>query len=197
MKVEINYTNQEIQTEKWSSIPYYENEYEASTLGRIRTKEGKTTFTTRHGIRHWQQRILKPKYCVCSKNKNRYDARVELWKEGRHKTYLVARLIIATFDKSYDLFSKMTVNHIDDNSLNNRIENLEWCTRKENIQKGFETGSYHYSKIKLTNKITGEAKIFTSMAKASLFLKQSRGYISDKIAKGIYETLIYKWEKIT
>ena len=62
MKINIEFTDEEIKSERWQSIPYYEAEYEASNLGRIRTKEGKTTFTQRHGVRHWQQRILKPKY---------------------------------------------------------------------------------------------------------------------------------------
>ena len=196
MKINIEFTDEEIKSERWQSIPYYEAEYEASNLGRIRTKEGKTTFTQRHGVRHWQQRILKPKYCVSTKNKNRFDARVSLWKDGKSKTLLVARIVLATFKQEHDLFSNMTVNHIDNNPLNNKIENLEWCSRKENIQKGFETGAYSYSKIKLTNKLTGEGVIFTSMAKASCYLNQNQGYISYQIKKGIYENYMYKWEKI-
>ena len=196
MKINIEFTNEEIKSERWQSIPYYEAEYEASNLGRIRTKEGKTTFTQRHGKRHWQQRLLKPKYCRNVRVPNRYDARVALWKDGKAKTLLVARIVLATFNQEHDLFSNMTVNHIDGNSLNNKIENLEWCSRKENIQKGFETGAYPYSKIKLTNKVTGEEIIFDSMTKASYYLNQNHGYISDQIKKGIYENYVYKWEKI-
>ena len=44
--------------EMWKDIPNYEGIYQASTFGRIRTCEGKTTYTKRHGIRHWKQRIL-------------------------------------------------------------------------------------------------------------------------------------------
>ena len=202
MKIEINFSEEELKNEKWVPIPYYENDYEASTLGRIRTHENKTTYTERHGIRHWQQRILKPKYCLAtsskagSNRKIRYDARIELWKDGKHKTYLAARLILASFDKRFDLYSKMTVNHIDDNPLNNRVSNLEWCSRKENLQKGFETGAYPYSKIKIIDKRNNEEIIFTSMSKASKFLKQNSGYLSEKFSKGIFENLNYKWEKI-
>lgn len=196
MKIEINYSEEELKQEKWLPIPHYENEYEVSSLGRIRTKEGKTTFTVRHGIRHWQQRILKPKYSVCSKNKNRHDARVELWLNGSHRTLLVARIVIAAFDQRYDLFSKMTVDHIDNNSLNNRIENLRWCSLKENVQKAFEDNVFHYPKVKITNKLTGEETICRSMNKASEYIGQNKGYISEKIKQEKFESLKYKWEVV-
>lgn len=196
MKIEILYTTEELKKEYWVSIPHYEKLYEVSNLGRIRTAEGKTTYTKRHGYRVWQQRIMKPKYCAATKNSKRYDARVDLWKNGQHKTFLLARLIIAAFDKKYDLFDKMTVNHIDGNSLNNRITNLEWCTRKQNILKGFETGAYHYPKIKITNKQSGEIKIFPSMSQASIYLGFNCKYLSEQFRLGKTESLKYKWEKI-
>ena len=45
--------------EIWKDIPDYEGIYQASNLGRIRTASNKTTHSVRHGIRHWEQRILK------------------------------------------------------------------------------------------------------------------------------------------
>lgn len=199
MKINIEYAEEELKKEIWQPIPHYEQEYEASSLGRIRTKEGKTTFTTHHGVRRWQQRILKPKYEKRPRNQaKKISGRVELWKNGQHKTLLVARLVLSSFDKTYDLFSKMTVNHIDDNPLNNRIENLEWCSRKENIQKGFLTGAYKncYHSIQLLNKNTGEKKIFANMTLASKFIGQNKGYLSNKIKRKQFENLNYKWKII-
>ena len=37
---------------------------------------------------------------------------------------------------------KDTVNHIDGNKLNNIYSNLEWMTRRENIQHGWKIGAY-------------------------------------------------------
>lgn len=185
MQINIDYTTEEISQEKWQSIPYYEGIYEASSLGRIRTCQNKTTYTQRHGARHWKQRILKIKYCKAIKSPNRYDGRVELWKEGVHKTHLVARLVISSFNKTYDLFDKkITVNHIDGNSLNNRISNLEWCTRKENIQKGFRQGLYSgCKKVKVINKKTGEETIHYSLEDAGKFMGFKHGYLSTKICR--------------
>ena len=66
--------------EIWKAIPNYEGIYEASSFGRIRTCEGKTTFTKRHGIRHWKQRILKPKGETYATG-----YRVSLWKNRKKK----------------------------------------------------------------------------------------------------------------
>lgn len=47
--------------EDWKDIPGYEGIYQASNEGRIRSAPDKTTYTERHGVRHWKSRILKQK----------------------------------------------------------------------------------------------------------------------------------------
>ena len=72
--------------EIWRDIPNYTG-YQVSNKGRVRT-HNKTTFTKIHGVRHWKDRILKFKG-------ETYDTgyRVDLWKEGKPYTKLVARLV--------------------------------------------------------------------------------------------------------
>ena len=53
--------------------------------------------------------------------------------EIKNKTYRVHRLVLETFSPIDDM-ENMTVNHINEDTLDNRLENLEWLTRKENIQ---------------------------------------------------------------
>lgn len=171
--------------EIWKDIPDYEGIYQASTFGRIRTCEGKTTFTERHGVRHWEQRVLKFKG---ETYKTGY--RVSLWKNGKSKDYLVARLIARTFLGE----SNLTVNHIDGNRFNNHIENLEWCSLGDNIRKGFETGLYPQKKVLITNKKTGKAMFFRSMQLASKYLGKGHSYISDCVKRYKLENENYKWE---
>ena len=188
----VEFTEEELKNEYWKPIPYYEDSYEASNLGRIRTKEGKTTYTKRHGVRHWAQRILK--YKTAKENTYKTGYRVDLWKDGKPKTLLVGRIIASTFIENNLLNMDLTVNHINGNRLDNKIENLEWCSIKENIQKGFETGLFStQKKIIIVDKRTNEELEFRSLSLASQYLGFNNKYLSNKIKKGKFEILTHKW----
>lgn len=167
--------------EYWKDIPGYENIYQASNFGRIRSKEGKTTFTKRHGIRRWHQRILKPKV-----DKQGYK-RVELWKNGEHKTITVHRLVAITFLDNPN--NKPLINHKDCNPSNNYIGNIEWSTYRENLLHAYEN-KLNQEPIGtiLIDKKTGEKLSFISMSEASRFLNRSNGYISGVLSRGKKET---------
>ena len=177
-----------LENEIWKDIPDYEGIYQASNKGRIRTCVGKTTYTNYHKARHWKQRIIKPKGQTY---KTGY--RVSLWKNGKQKDWLVARLVAMTFLGESDL----TVNHIDGNRFNNNIENLEWCSLADNIRHAFNTGLIKTTKkVKLINKKTNEITFYRSMQLASLSIGRNHGYIFGKVKKNQYEDLDYKWELI-
>ena len=101
--------------------------------------------------------------------------RVDLWKNGKPKTFLVARLVATTFLENL-IDTKMTVNHKDGNRLNNNVENLEWLSRAENIIYGFENGQYKQTPTILYNE--EERKEFRSMSEASRFLGKTHTYIA-------------------
>lgn len=177
--------------EVWKDIKNYEG-YQVSNLGGIRT-HNKITYTKKHGIRHWKDRILK------YKQQSNYDTgyRVDLWKNGKSKTFLVARLVAFTFLNEDINNLDLTVNHKDGNRLNNNINNLEIVTIKENIQHGFRTGLYHTNKkIKIENKHTGTLIYASSLSEGSKIIGHNSGYLSGKIKNNLYEDKNYKWELI-
>lgn len=163
--------------EEWKDIPGYIGLYEASTCGRIRTKKGKITSSARYPKRVWKQRIMKPK--VSTDRYGRHDERVSLWKDGKPHDFLVARLIAATF-LGESLSTSLTVNHKDGNPMNNRVDNLEWLSRADNIRYGFMNGQYNTNPITLLSE-DGTVLDFISRSAACAYLGRNHSYIARAI----------------
>lgn len=110
------------------------------------------------------------------------------------KQYSVARLVASAFYGD----SNLTVNHINGNTLDNRASNLEWCSLKDNIKKGYETGLYQsiMKPIKLTIKETNETLCFKGIGECERYLGIHYDYFSKRIKKGQFENKKYKWELI-
>lgn len=175
--------------EIWKDIPNFVG-YQVSNLGKIRT-HNKVTYTKRHGKRRWKDRTLKFKG---ETYKTGY--RVDLWKDGKPYTLLVARLVAFVFLEKDMNDRSLTVNHKDGNRLNNNINNLELISLADNIRHAFDTGLMPYKKVEITNKSTGEKKIYRSMSKASKIMHYNHGYISSMIKKNIFENDNFIWKLI-
>jgi hypothetical protein len=170
--------------EVWKAAVGYEGIYEVSNLGEVRTVEGKTTHSVRGGVRTWKQRILK------QRTSRHNTLRVTLYKNKRHKTINVHRLIAMAFLEKVE--GKEFVNHIDGDSQNNRVDNLEWCTTAENNQHAIDTGLNQCGhKVVLLNMQTNELMYFQSLTKASQHIGKSKNHLSVKIQRGIWETEEY------
>lgn len=63
---------------------------------------------------------------------------ITLCYNGCEKRFMLHRIVALAFIKN--TYNKPEVNHIDGNKNHNYISNLEWNTRKENINHAFETG---------------------------------------------------------
>ena len=163
--------------EEWKDIPNFEGLYEVSDKGRVRSKEGKTTYTKRHGVRLWKSRMLK------EKNPNGRDVRVDLWKDGVPHGRLVHRLVAKAFHPNPE--NKPTINHKDGNPRNNNKENIEWATYEENSNHAFDNDLMSSNiKVKLKCKKNGSDFEFRSMAKGGEFLERNPGYISLLLSRG-------------
>ena len=173
----------------WKAVKGYEGSYEVSDDGRVRTAEGKTTYTKHHGKRIWKSRVLK------EKNTKGRDSRHDLWKDGKPKSFLTHRLVAMNFIPNPD--NKPCINHKDGNPRNNNVDNLEWCTYKENQNHAVISGIDGKAiKIVLKNKKTEIETEFCSMSRASVYLGRSPGYISGLLIKGKKETNDYMIEVV-
>jgi hypothetical protein len=100
--------------EVWKDIKGFEGAYQISSLGRVRSLPGK--------YRKELIRKLVPDkdgYLECM-----------LCEKGKYTHKKVHRLVGEAFIKNP--FGKKEINHKNGNRADNRIENLEWVSRKEN-----------------------------------------------------------------
>ena len=108
--------------EIWKDIPGYESRYQVSNMGQVRSLRNQSG-----GIRIKVQQELR-------KNKGLHYKSVFLFDGNKYHTCSVHRLVALAFIPNPDNLPE--VNHKDENPSNNKVENLEWCDRKYNINYG-------------------------------------------------------------
>ena len=152
--------------EIWLNVIGFENKYQVSNFGRVRSlwrKVNKTDSIIKKEI------ILKPL-------KTKSYLFVNLWLNGKNKQQYIHRLVATHFLQNTE--NKKEVNHIDGNKHNNKVNNLEWASPKENM--------HHAIKNKLINN-SGESNVTSKLKeKDVLEIREmfkngvSRKYISEK-----------------
>lgn len=106
--------------EKTADIAGYEGLYTIDTLGRVYSCKRK-------------------KYMAPSSLAYGHQV-VNLRKNGVSKAHYVHRLVAEAFIPNPDKLP--IVHHIDEDPKNNNVENLQWCTQKENVHHCIGAGKF-------------------------------------------------------
>lgn len=114
--------------EQWRNIEGYENLYQVSNFGRVKSLDRALKSTHKNSNLFRKGRILKPGY-----DRKGYSF-VVLSKESKKKVVKVHRLVAKAF--ILNPLNLPFVNHKDENPRNNKAYNLEWCTNKYNLNYG-------------------------------------------------------------
>lgn len=137
--------------EIWRDIPG-EPGYQASNFGRIRSVD-----------RMMQRRCDKRPFLhrgkvLTPKDNGKGYKHVTL---GMGKQYYIHRLVLSTFCPNNNP-ALTDVNHLDGNKGNNRLANLEWCTRTDNNYHAYNTGLHssgeRHSQSKYSNSLVASIK---------------------------------------
>lgn len=112
--------------EIWKSVKNYEGHYEVSNLGKVKS------------IKFNKEIILKPKL-----SNNKY-LMVNLSINDKTKTRTIHQLVAEAFLNHIVDGFKLVVNHINHIRIDNRVENLEIITMRENTSKRFLSSTSKY-----------------------------------------------------
>ena len=142
--------------EEFRSIKSYENYYEISNHGRVRSLYGRY------------------KDCEFKKPYLRKDGYVviNLIKDKRQKTFYLHRLVAEHFIENDDNL-KTEINHIDGDKQNNSHSNLEWCTSVENKCHAYVAGLTKRGSARASSKLSEEhVKSIPGLIKDGCSIKQ-------------------------
>ena len=104
--------------EIWRDVKGYEGLYQVSNLGKVKNLS--------------TNKLAQP-----SLNDKGY-LKVSMSKNNKWKTEKVHRLVAETFLRNND--PKAEINHKNGNKLDNRVDNLEWVSHRDNMKHAWQTG---------------------------------------------------------
>ena len=181
--------------EVWKDIQGYEDKYQISSYGRVRSKE-RTVDRGKYGLLK-----VHAKDITLRQKENGYFI-VGLYSHNKEKNAYVHRLVAQAFIPNPN--NLPTVNHKDGNKKHNFVSNLEWASYSDNNQHAYNHGLTHSNKNNshMSKKIeaydlAGNLKYtFPSMREAERKLRLSNGTVHMAIKKGWhYAGLVWKLRK--
>lgn len=117
--------------ENWMPVIGYEGIYEVSNTGKVKSLE-RFKYCGHHGSLPHK---VKEKILHTRVDRLGYE-RVKLSKDSKSNLKYMHRLIATAFIPNPNHYKE--INHKDGCKTNNSIENLEWCTRSQNMKHAVE-----------------------------------------------------------
>lgn len=158
-----------MESEIWKDVVGYEGLYQVSNLGNVKSYPRvyfpNKKFTTRKTV----GKILKQSI------RSGYKVVALIDRNSKHKVFTVHRLVASSFIPNPQ--KKPQVDHINGVKTDNNVNNLRWCTIKENAN--FPLARIHRSQAKMGNKYffgkkhSNETKLKISMARKKYLKSQT------------------------
>lgn len=149
--------------EVWKDIAGFEGYYQVSSYGNVRSVDRVIEVQIRGKSRkvHRSGKVL-----TAVKTKDGYLS-VQLLKNSKPYTCKVHRLVALAFCEKEDGLEE--VNHIDGCKSNNCVDNLQWCTRSQNIRHAYDNGLIDKNTQTYNRKsvIRSDGVVFTSLTEAA------------------------------
>ena len=156
--------------EVWKDIPNYENIYQVSNMGRVKSLT-RIIENKKGQIQKYKGKILSPRYS------NRAYYQVNLSENNKTSLFSVHRLVMLSFVGP----SELIVDHIDRNPKNNKLENLRYISTQQN---SFNRGAKGYSYRKNINKWVGCLRVNGETIYLGVFdteLEAKNAYLESKL----------------
>lgn len=166
--------------EIWKDIEGYEGIYQVSNLGRVRSLD---RIVNRQNPRNGQPLSFTLKGCIMKQYLDKtgyYRLTLKVIEPFKRRT--IHSLVAETFVDGY--FEGAIVNHKDENKTNNRADNLEWVTYKQNSNYGNAKQRQIEKQIRPVEQLSEEGIIlntYKSVSEAAIAVGTSTSHISAAI----------------